>query len=317
MRFRTELPAQNFPFQINHQTKMMLLGSCFTEHLGNYLEQLHFPILQNPFGIVYNPLSIAQQLSDLMVGVAIKKDDLFLNQLCYHHFDFHGKFSHPELDIAHQKMQKSVAYASDFLKNLDVLFISPGTAWTWFYEEKPVNNCHKIPAQKFSYKRLDVEDWLPQMEVVLKKLFTLRPTLQIVFTVSPVRHTNKGLIENNLSKAALLLGAAKLVEKYPQIHYLPVYEWVLDDLRDYRFFEADLVHPNALAVQYVIEQFSTSFFDAVTKKHIQELERFHKTLMHKPFFESTTVHQSQMIKVKAALQAYLETNNIQPNQRSL
>lgn len=311
MQFRTEIPIHKLPFTINHQTPLLFLGSCFSEHLGNYLKQHYFSVSQNPFGITYNPLSIAQQLQKLMAGTGVMAADLFENQGLFHHYDFHGSFSHPEVGSAVQNMNNSLNYAGSFLKKTTVVFVSLGTAYTWFCNNKNVNNCHKMPASNFTHKMVTTAQWVAAFEPVLQQLFESNPNVQVVFTVSPVRHTNKGMAANNLSKATLLLGIVELVTTFPQAHYLPVYEWVIDDLRDYRFFEADLVHPNALAVQYVSEKFAATFFDATTQVHVSELRRILKTLQHKPFHGGTEAYQNLQEKTKFELQQYLEKLGVQ------
>ncbi len=308
--FRTEIPSIQIGVEINHQHQLLCIGSCFAEHIGERLEQLKFPTLINPFGIVYNPVSIVQVLEKILSESSFKESDLFENLGLWHSFDHHGRFSHPVRATALQQINHSLEQARHFLQNTNLLLLTLGTAHVFIYKKTNtvVANCHKMPGQSFDRRRLLVEEVSAPLIAVLQKLKEKLPSLEVVTTVSPVRHLRDGLVENQRSKATLLLGLEAVCRELPFIHYFPSYEIVLDDLRDYRFYEKDLSHPNGLAIDYIWQHFENAFFDKKTKSLCQRISQLTSAVGHRPFHPASEAHQSFLKKQLSIIKEMKEEN---------
>ncbi|MDR2843779.1 MAG: GSCFA domain-containing protein [Candidatus Symbiothrix sp.] len=287
MKFRTEIVLPASALQITHQDKILMAGSCFVENLSAKLLGAGFTIHLNPFGIVYNPSSLANGLQDLIHKKVYTADDLFLYQDVYHSFAHHSRFSGREIDAVLQKINDRLASASDFLRQANVLIITFGTANTYRLVStgEVVSNCHKLPAKAFVEERLTVEQITTRWNDLLTDLQKINPHLNIIFTVSPIRHWKEGANGNQLNKAILLLAVNELLTANPQCYYFPSYEIMLDDLRDYRFYADDLIHPNSQAVEYIWEKFSEVYFEAKTKALIRTHEKEQKALYHQTFIK--------------------------------
>lgn len=273
---------------------MLCVGSCFTEHIGARLSASKFSTFLNPFGIVYNPISMARCLEKLLAGGPFEASQLFENRGLWHSWEHHGHFSAPDGYAALAGMDAAAAQAADFLKKTDRLFLTLGTATVFSLRETGavVANCHKMPASVFEKRRISVGEIVGALEPVLQKIGAQNPDFQVILTVSPVRHLRDGFAENQRSKAACLLACAELCERLPFAHYFPAYELVLDDLRDYRFFAADMVHPSEQAIEYVWEFFGEAFFSPETKRLLARLERLAAAARHRPFNPETEQHRA-------------------------
>ncbi len=296
--FRTTLAAQQAPFQIGHQDRLMLLGSCFTEHIGNRLLERKFHTSINPFGIVYNPISISRCLSRLVAGNELfSAADLFENMGLWHSWEHHGHFSKPDREEALTGINKVYEQAATTLQQSNRLLLTLGTADVFWLApdyslEKIVANNHKMPAAFFQQKQLSVGEVTDALAGILSKLTAKKPDLQIILSVSPVRHLRNGMIENQRSKAVLLLACADICQQISNAHYFPAYELLLDDLRDYRFYAADMIHPSEVAVDYIWQYFANMFFSPETRQLNQALEKISAAARHRPFNPDTPQHQS-------------------------
>lgn len=267
MKFRTEIPCPNYPFKIHHDNKILLFGSCFSDHFGSFFQQQGFDVLSNPFGTLFNPISIANALK-MSINPSTFNDkyiDFFDEKwISYAH---HGKFSHPEKSVFLQNIQTELAKTHHFLQEGDYLFITFGTAFCYELIERQiiVANCHKIPSQKFNKKLFSIEEITDVYKALLKDLLDFNSKLKIIFTVSPVRHLADGFHENQLSKSILHLAENEIIDNV-NTFYFPSYEILQDDLRDYRFYGNDLCHPSEAAVSYVGEILTEAFFSKETKE---------------------------------------------------
>jgi GSCFA family len=284
MKFRTELPASKVAFDINYHTPMLGIGSCFVENIGEKLLQRRFLFHQNPFGIVYNPLSMAAQLDILTTEKRFVESDLVEINGLYHSWLHHGCFSEETVEGTLNGINSAIEKARLFLKKANRLFITFGSATVYQLRvtQEVVANCHKAPPQYFERKRLSAEGIVAALSPIFEQLSTQYVDIQVILTVSPIRHLRDGLIENNLSKATLLLAADALVQKFPNVTYFPAYELVMDDLRDYRFFEPDMMHPTEQAVDYIWDYFSQTYFSEDTKNVIREVEKINAMQAHRP-----------------------------------
>jgi len=282
MKFRTELPVPKYPLQISYRDNILLLGSCFSDHIGTFLTNHRFSVLSNPFGTLFNPVSIANALKMTM------NPDLFTENYCYyfdnHHVSFahHGSFSHPDENLFKKQIIEQFLITKTFLQKTNILFLTFGTAYCYQFKERDlmVANCHKIPNTKFEKFRLTIDEIVRLYQEIISILRSINPSIHIFFTVSPVRHLGDGFHENQLSKSILHLAIEQLVEN-KNVFYFPAYEILMDDLRDYRFYAEDLCHPGENAVRYMEELFANSFFSQETKEKLKEIEKENKMLNHR------------------------------------
>lgn len=286
MQFRTpvELPKQ--AFQINHRHQLCVMGSCFSEHIGGRLTDAKFRCTLNPFGILYNPRSIAVALRQIMQGKVYAPSDLVEDKELFHSMMHHGSFSGGEQQLVLDGINSSISEAHEQLPRLNHLLITFGTAWIYTLKSsgEVVGNCHKMPARLFERTRLSVEDVVTDYTALINELLLLNPDCKIIFTVSPIRHIKETLHGNQISKSTLLLAIETLCQSYPEaVFYFPSYEILLDELRDYRFYADDMLHPSPVAVEYIWSRFSDFYFSAETKEIIKSCQKIKKDIAHRPY----------------------------------
>lgn len=270
------------------------MGSCFAESIGRMLVQSKFKCDVNPFGILYNPMSIATALKQIASGKVYKEDDLFYFHGLYHSYMHHGSFSNSESRKCLEHINDRLGKAHSLLSNVDYLFLTFGTAWVYNLKtnDELVSNCHKLPAKEFVRRRLSVQEIVNEYKIRIQEFVRLNPAIKFVFTVSPIRHIKDGLHENQVSKATLLLAIEELQVLFPeQVFYFPSYEILMDELRDYRFYATDMLHPSEVAIQYIGQRFSDTFFSKETKNIINEIESIHRDINHKPFNPGSDAHK--------------------------
>jgi hypothetical protein len=289
------LPIQiNAPAErIRYPQKILLTGSCFTEHIGQHLQDMKFNILQNPNGILFDPLSVANSLISYLKPDLFQAGDLFFLNELWQSWKHHGQFSDTDQQIVLNKINDSQRVAHAFLKQADWLIITLGSAFAYFLKDRKraVANCHRAPADWFTKKLLPFEEMLAVLDEAMHRLFDLNPNLQIVFTISPVRHIRDGVIENNRSKARLIEVAHQLVNKFNRTYYFPAYELVIDVLRDYRFYDKDLVHPNYMATNYVVENFMEHYVHPDARLLAEEIRKLQISKRHRALHPGTEAHR--------------------------
>jgi hypothetical protein len=289
------LPIQiNGPAErIRYPQKILLTGSCFTEHIGNQLIDMKFDALQNPNGILFDPISVANSLISYLEPVIYKPEDFFYHNELWQSWDHHGIFSNTNQQAAVHKINQSQKTAHEFLKQTDWLIVTLGSAFTYILKEnnRSVANCHRAPANWFTKKLLPVESMLAALDEALHRLLEFNPKLQIIFTISPVRHIRDGVIENNRSKARLIEVAHQLVDKFNRTHYFPAYELVIDVLRDYRFYDKDLVHPNYSATKFVLEHFMQYYVSPESGQLAEEIRKLQLARKHRAQHPDTDAHK--------------------------
>jgi len=290
MRFHLDHKPKKTEFAISHFHKIFMLGSCFTENIGTYLEAGRFRTCINPGGILFNPTSICKHINTLISGELMDEKDILQQSGIFfsymHHSSVHNENKH---DLV-KKINSENKKASFFLKETDYLFITFGSAYVYRHLllNAVVSNCHKQPGHNFEKSLLSVEKIVEDYSGTLKKLKDLNPALKIIFTVSPVKHLRDGLTENNLSKATLLLSIHHLIKKFDFCFYFPAFELVTDDLRDYRFYKEDLAHPNEQALAYVWEKFSACYFSEETLLLNQQIKKLSLALSHRSMVQNST-----------------------------
>jgi len=287
--YRTIINPEPSSNKISYQTPVLFLGSCFTENIGNKMTDLKFPAVVNPFGVLYNPVSVRNALEILIDQKKFNDSDLnFFNEQWFS-FYHDTEFSNPDKNISLDKINCSIAIASENLRKAGYLIITFGTAWVYKYIKTGniVSNCHKIPAKEFERFKLDVEDVFVEWANLINRLSELNPDLKIIFTVSPVRHWKDGAIQNQLSKSTLILAIHQLKQQFENVEYFPSYEIMMDDLRDYRFYAEDMLHPSKVAIDYIWEQFAATYFAKNSIEIINDVEKIILAKNHRPLNPET------------------------------
>jgi hypothetical protein len=282
--FQTKVEISSSYSKITYQSKIMTLGSCFAENMGKKMQELYFETDINPFGVLYNPTSICKSIKLLLKNKSFSSADLFENRGLWQSFSHSSKFTATRVDQCLQNINERMETAVSFLQNSDYLLITFGSAWV--YEEREsgsvVSNCHKLPANRFVRRRLTVQEIVDDYSSLITELANKFPNLKLIFSVSPIRHWKDGAHENNISKSTLLLAINSLQDMYSDVQYFPAFEIQLDELRDYRFYASDMLHPSDVAVEYIWTKFLETYFDKTTIQTLKEIEKFKANLAHRP-----------------------------------
>ena len=269
--FRTELIPTPSDVKISLNTPLITIGSCFSDSIGNKLNENKFKVLSNPFGTVYNPISIHGLLDKAIMKSYPDKNSYLQHRETYFNFHFHSKFfSASEVHLARQ-IKESIDVSHDFIRKAKVLIITYGTSFVFERKDTKdiVANCHKMPASRFNKRPLSVEEIVSSFQQLHEQIKRNRSVEKIVLTVSPVRHIKDSLELNNLSKSVLRIACQKLVDLFSGVEYFPSFEIMMDDLRDYRFYKADMIHPTESAEDYIWEKFSNAYFDVQTLQFLK------------------------------------------------
>lgn len=286
MEFRTKIPIIRAEQTISYQDKIMMLGSCFAENIGGKFLASKFDVNLNPFGILYNPSSICRVVERLITKESFCESEILFHNGIYQSLWHHGRFSDINKQHCLKKINDSFSQACVDFHKANILLITFGTSYVFKHKEQSliVANCHKLPASQFDRYRLSVADIVKDWSALLDKISVVNPQLRIIFTVSPVRHLRDGAYDNQLSKATLLLAIDELC-KLNNTAYFPSYEIVLDELRDYRFYAEDMVHPNLTAIEYIWQRFSDTYFSTETLNIMAEWDKIALALNHRPINE--------------------------------
>lgn len=279
MKFRTEIEITPLDAKIGYENRVLTLGSCFAAHIAQRLTQARFHVTVNPSGILFNPLSVAAVIRSYASLTPITRNELEFDGEWWYHFGFHGDFSAPEADEALCRMNTARIAGAEALCMADRVILTFGTAWVYEHNEEVVANCHRRPASEFVRRRLAVAEIVTTFSELISGPLAGK---QIILTVSPVRHLGDGLAGNAASKATLRLAAEELAEKFANVCYFPAYEILTDDLRDYRFYADDLIHPAPQAIAYVWEKFSAAALSDKAQHLLPEIEAIIAAAAHRP-----------------------------------
>ncbi|MFR7609126.1 MAG: GSCFA domain-containing protein [Odoribacter laneus] len=284
MEFRTFVKCEPSACQLDYDNSILLVGSCFTENIGQKLKYFRFRTEINPCGIVYNPLSVANVLKMLEEGRRFTEKDLWENQGKWVSFYHHGSFAALGKEECLQGINIRLAQAAAFLKQTDYLLITFGTAWVYRHRATGiiVSNCHKFPGTDFERFRPSAEEIVQLYQPLLAGLRERNPRLKVIFTVSPIRHWKDGAHANQMSKAILLLATEALCRYVPQTYYFPAYEILMDELRDYRFYADDMLHPSSVAIEYIWEKFRDTWIAPRIYDLMRRIDKLNKSLAHRP-----------------------------------
>jgi hypothetical protein len=314
MQFFANINIKPLEPSITYRDKILLTGSCFTEHIGNFLLENKFNALQNPNGILFDPASVASSLLSYIQNKKYTEDDLFYLNETWNSWQHHSRFSAINKQDCLNHINNSQQQAHAFLKDADWLIVTLGSAFIYKLVESlnSVANCHKAPAQHFNKHLNTIEEIVTAFDSAIHQLFHFNNKLKIIFTISPVRHLRDGVVDNNRSKARLIEAVHHLVNKFDKLYYFPAYELVIDVLRDYRFYDVDLAHPNYAATQFVLEKFSENCFDQSTRELLEEIKKIVIAKKHKPFNPKSSLHkkfleqQAEKTRRIAAIHPYLD-----------
>lgn len=286
MEFRTIVKPEESELKISHNDPILLLGSCFADNMGRRLQRELFDAVSNPLGALYNPLSIQRAVERLVFGKTFSEPDIFFHQDQYHSFDCHSKHSASEPQELITSLNRIVALGHEQLINSSTIFLTFGSTKVFEREGRVVANCHKLPASEFSQRFLTLQETTEAIQNTIDAIKGANPTAQIILNISPVRHLAYGAHNNQLSKATLLLAVEMCVNRNERVHYFPSYEILLDDLRDYRFYDRDMCHPSESAADYIYEALAGSYFTEQTKAIAERCRRFTALREHRPLSDN-------------------------------
>lgn len=283
---------KDFP-HISHRDNVLVLGSCFSDNIGEKLHTSGFQTEINPFGTLYNPVSIARAIYEIEEEKKYTEDNLFCYQSLWQSDMHHGSFSDSDKKTVLNHINNRISKAHNTWVNTNVILLTFGSAFVYYNKTgEVVSNCHKRPESEFNRQRLTVEGIISIYEPLLNSLIEQNRELNIIMTVSPIRHLRDGLHQNQLSKSTLLLAIDKLKSLFPHnIYYFPAYEIMMDELRDYRFYADDLMHPSTMAIEYLWEKFTTCSFENETQQLAEECQKIYKAINHRPLHADKGTHK--------------------------
>ncbi len=293
-KFQTEVAIPKYKWKMSYLKPSLFFGSCFTENIGGKMEALKYPVDINPFGILYNPVSVAHGLRILLQKRNFSESELIQNDGLWHSFYHHSRFSAPEADKVLEAINDRVGSSSHFLKNAGFLFLTFGTAWVYEYKAtgQTVSNCHKIPEKSFRRFRLTPGEIVEDYRQLLTEIWKINDELKVIFTVSPIRHWKDGAIENQRSKATLILAIDQIISGFGEerCNYFPSYEIMMDELRDYRYYNEDMIHLSVSSANHIWEIFQEALIEEESKRVADRVEKIIASINHKPFNKFTPGH---------------------------
>lgn len=303
MKFRTEIPLDRQPLeaQINYKSKTVFLGSCFSTNIGEQFNYFKFQNLVNPFGVLFHPIAVTRLIQRALNNTFFKEEDLIYHNDCYHCFDVHSQFSNANKLELLDELNAALTQCKTAITTASHIIITLGTSWV--YEHIDTNtvvaNCHKVPQKQFNKRLLSVGEITSVLNEMLKEITAINNKIQFIFTVSPVRHIKDGVVENQLSKAHLVSAIHGILqqEHKSKVAYYPAYEIMMDDLREYRFYKEDMIHPNQVAVNYIWDHFKKTWMNEAVFEVMDKVDEIQKGLSHKPFNPSSEAHQRFLEKL--------------------
>lgn len=290
MNFRTIVDLSEYDFKIDHNTHCCFVGSCFAENIGKKLLENKLPVKINSTGILYNPLSIAESITMALSDKVITEKDIFYANGLWNHYNFHSKFSSENAQQCLENINNAKKDFDETIRRANILFVSFGTSYVYYLNSNNsvVSNCHKQIPETFTRKLLSIEDIYKAWTKIINQIKTFNPKIRIVFTISPIRHWKDGANLNQLSKSILHISIHEILKNYEDAYYFPSYEIVMDELRDYRFYAEDMLHPSSVAIDYIWERFGQTYFDDKTLQLNKAINKITKAANHRVFNKSNT-----------------------------
>jgi len=302
MKLKTHIPLKkSSASSIDYNSKILLLGSCFSEHIGDKFSYFKFKNMINPFGILFHPLAIEQFIDHVVNGKVFNQNDVFFHNEAYHCFDAHSSLNSVSEDNIIESLNNKVIETLEFLKNTSHVIITLGTAWAYRHMDRDefVVNCHKIEQKQFSKELLSINTIVNSLNRMIELIRDINSKVEFIVTVSPVRHIKDGFVENTRSKSHLVAAIHKCLESYKNgVYYFPSYEIMMDELRDYRFYNQDMIHPNQTAIDYIWEQFqkihmvlADSKPNNETRLIMKEIDEIQRRISHRPLNPISKAHK--------------------------
>jgi hypothetical protein len=311
LQFTTKIPIPKNHFPIDYNSKTLLLGSCFAENIGRKFEYFKFQSTTNPFGIIFNAVSLEKLIRRAVENRTFTENDIFFHNELWHCYEVHSELSNPDKEEFLSNLNSILESTHRHITSLTHCIITLGTSWVYRNMESNeiVANCHKVPQKHFTKELLSISQTEVSLQNLVSLIHSVNPNCHFIFTVSPVRHIKDGFVENTLSKAHLITALHKTITHYPSpMTYFPSYEIMMDELRDYRFYAEDMLHPSQTAIDYIWEQFATSTISEESQSLMIEIESVQKSLAHKPFNPNSESHQKFInhldLKIKAIQNQY-------------
>lgn len=300
MKLQTQINIPEQKPKISYNSKLLLLGSCFTENMGEKFTYFKFQQLQNPFGILFHPFAIENLITKAIQQKEYTEKDIFQHNQNWHSFEAHSRLSNSNPNAILNALNKAIAQTHKALTESTYMVITLGTAFVYKHLEskKYVANCHKVPQKAFKKELVKTPEIQKSLENIVSQCRALNPNLQFIFTVSPVRHAKDGLVQNTRSKAQLISAIHEAIDQKENAAYFPSYELLLDELRDYRYYTQDMLHPNATAIQYIWEKFVATWFAKETQPIMKKVAALQRNLEHKPFNPQSEAHEKFLQKLE-------------------
>lgn len=295
MNFQTHIPlSKETRHPIDYTSKVLLLGSCFSENIGDKFKYFKFQANQNPFGNLFHPKAIETFIIHAINEKEYTDDNVFFLNERWHCFDAHSQMSASSKESLLQRLNLAIESTNKQIHSVSHIIITLGTSWAYRFIESDtiVANCHKVPQKKFLKEILSVEEITESLESIVALIREVNPQVNFIFTVSPVRHLKDGFIENQQSKSHLIAAIHQVVEPRNRLFYFPSYEIVMDELRDYRFYNEDMIHPNQTAINYIWEKFSETWIDESSSNTMNSVDSIQKRLNHRPFNPNSEEHKT-------------------------
>lgn len=291
--FRTELHPRKPDFSIGLQDRIITVGSCFSEVIGQRLQDARFQAMVNPFGTIFHPSVACQLIASALINQAPGEDTFLQTEERWLSYILHSSINAPAKEALKETLRDLFSDVGQHLRQSKALMLTAGTAYLYVHQQKQlaVANCHKQPQREFQKKLSTVEEIYEQLELLYQSLKRSNPDLRLILTVSPVRHLKDTLPLNTVSKSILRLATHQLCDQYPDVIYFPSYELMMDDLRDYRFYSRDLLHPSEAAEEYIWQKFTDTFLDEEAHRFLKEWQRIRQALQHRPFNPASAAHQ--------------------------
>ena len=303
MEFRTEIKGISGDRSIDYDSSILLLGSCFSQEIGSKLKEFQFNSLSNPYGVIFHPLAIERLLNDTVHKKTYSQSDLTEHDGLWCSLFHHSDFNNEDAELVISNLNSEREKTAEFLKRATHIFITLGTAWAYQWESTGafVANCHKIPQKRFEKKLLSLEEISSSLSNSIDLIRQLNPSVKIIFTVSPVRHLKDGFRENQISKSLLHLGIESVLD-LSDTYYFPAFEIVQDDLRDYRFYANDMVHPSDQAVAYIWSLLYSHWFAPSCDPVLKKVSSINRTLAHRPNHPDSKKHRDLIKRTRSDLE---------------
>lgn len=308
MQFTTQIPIQKSGNPIDYNSRVVSLGSCFAVNIGQKLDYFKFRNTTNPFGILFHPLALEKFIAFAVNGKTFTEGDIFFHNERWHCFDAHSDLSHPDKDVLLQNLNSAAALANAEIKAASHLIITLGTAWVYRSNASGelVANCHKVPQKDFIKELLSVDAIRQSLQNIIALVNNTNPSAHIIFTVSPVRHIKDGFVQNQWSKANLITALHETLNSEPgtrNLNYFPSYEIMMDELRDYRFYAEDMIHPNQTAIDYIWERFTEAFIAHDAQATMKLVDSIQKGLQHRSFNPDSQQHRDFLSNLSDKMEA--------------